>query len=443
MNHPICAQITPPGTAAISVIRISGREAIEIVAEYFSPKDKLLSSKGHTCVYGTFCDADQIPLDEVLCTVFRSPASYTGEDTVELSCHGNPYLSDRILQVLLQKAQLAKPGEFTLRAYLNGKMDLVQAEAVNDIIMASTSKAESAALMQRQGYLSRHLQLLLSRITDARVRCELAIDFSDQDLPQIDLEDLEQRISSLIADAKILHDEGSNSIVLREGIKICLAGAPNAGKSSLFNAFLKHNRAIVTPHPGTTRDYLEESFSLNGFPIVLYDTAGIRESDDSIEQEGIARSLDLMIASDLILYLYDNPSELLYLATEMENYKHKTIFVSTKADTKDSPPMMDHVSCSVILEDGLTAVTDAIMNRLKLPQDIMYRPLITNARHLSALSRAIDALEKAMLALTNDLGFEYIAFDLIAASAALEDILGIISSEDLLNSIFNDFCIGK
>lgn len=444
MKHPICAIITAPGAAAISVIRISGLNAIPLVSEFFRPAPKLLSAPSHSIVFGTFYSADNIPLDEVLCSVFLAPTSYTGEDTVELSCHGNPDLTNRILEALLTRAELAKPGEFTLRAYLNGKMNLTQAEAVNDLITAHTSKAEIAALMQVKGYLGKHLEGLLQRLTQARLRTELAIDFSDQDLPQIDLNDLSLRIQSLKTDAENLYTEGSHSTKLREGIKICLAGAPNAGKSSLFNAFLKQNRAIVTPHPGTTRDYLEESFSLSGYPVVLFDTAGIRTASDSIEKEGIARTHQLMQEADLILYLYEQDFCPQSMPEELATIQDKTIFVASKADlTGDQSLLPEHVSCSTITPNGLDKLSEHILSRLQLPQEILYRPLITNARHLAALKRCIQALSSAHAALANGHGFEFIAFDLKSASSALEDILGVISSDDLLGKIFSGFCIGK
>lgn len=440
MNSAICAIITAPGQAAIAMIRCSGQGVIPLLAKYFRPAKKLLKAESHSLVFGTFYSLEGIPLDEVLVSVFKAPHSYTGEDVAELSCHGNPDLTDRILTNLLQSMDMAKPGEFTLRAYLNGKMDLSQAEAVNDLITAATSNAEAAALMQLKAYLSRHLEALLARLGEARMRCELAIDFADQDLPSIDLQDLAKRIDSLISEAQELYSEGQHSRKLREGVKICLAGAPNSGKSSLFNAFLKQNRAIVSPHPGTTRDYLEESFSLAGYPIVLYDTAGLRNEAEAIEAEGISRSRHLMQEADLILYLYESANDLRVLG----DLEEKTIFVASKADLMRHTTLAEgHLSCSVETTDGLKTLSEAILLRLKLPQQLLYRPLVTNARHLAALKRCIDALSAAKLALQQEAGFEFIAFDLKEASSALEDILGVVSSDDLLQKIFSGFCIGK
>lgn len=442
MNDVICARITPAGTAAIAVIRISGKGSIPLVARYFRPASKLLHAPANTVILGTFHDAGQKALDEVLLTVFHAPKSYTGEDSIELSCHGNPALAERILGTLLRQARLADPGEFTLRAYLNGKMDLSQAEAVNDLIHAGSSKAETAALMQIKGYLGQHLSQIMQDIQDARLRCELAIDFTDQDLPQIDLNDLEQRISAILSTARALQEEGQNGIKLREGIKICLAGVPNSGKSSLFNAFLKQNRAIVTSTPGTTRDYLEESFSLSGYPIVLYDTAGLRESEDEIEKEGIARSYALIKNADLILYLYEG--DFTGLPQDWQAYEDKLILVAAKADIFPARHIPSgHVELSVLRTDGLKALADTILKRLQLPTVLLEHPLITNVRHLAALSRSITALENAQTALQEQHGFEFIAFELICAHSALEEILGLMPSDELLGRIFDEFCIGK
>ena len=442
-NDTICAQITPPGFSAIAVIRISGKDAISIVAKHFKPAKKLLQAQSHQILHGLFTNPAGQNIDEVLLSVFRCPRSYTGEDCVEISCHGNPNLVNRIMGALLLQARMANPGEFTLRAYLNGKLDLSQAEAVGDLIQAKAAKAESAALMQLQGNLSQHLQGILQRLTDARLRCELAIDFADQDLPQIDTDDLKSRIDSLLAEATELAVSGEQGKIIREGIKVCLAGAPNAGKSSLFNAFLQQNRAIVTPHPGTTRDYLEESISLSGFPLVLYDTAGLRISESEIESQGIAQSHALMQQADLILYLVDSTqlaeSPLIDIP---ESLSSKTIVVYSKADLLPAQPLTG-VSCSVRQPEGLKSISESILARLLLSDELLLKPLVTNVRHLAALSQCKDFLRGALAALELGSGYEFIAFELSSASNALEEILGLITPDDLLESIFSNFCIGK
>lgn len=451
-GEAICACITPPGLAAIGVIRISGCGAIGIVAQYFRPRSKLLNLPSHSVLKGVFHSRGGTPLDTVLCTVFRAPRSYTGEDCVELSCHGNPQILARVLECLLLEARLANPGEFTLRALQNGKLDLAQAEAVNDLINAPGEQAQAAALMQVRGLLSAHLAKLLDALTDARLRCELAIDFSDQDLPQIDLPDLDRRISGLLDQARALLSDGARGRYIRDGIKVCLAGSPNSGKSSLFNAFLNFNRAIVTPHPGTTRDYLEEMVSLQGYTLVLYDTAGLRDSTDAVEREGISRSLGLMRSADLVLYLLP-PDQAVPADPLPEDLAARTLWLASKFDLVSAAGPADPardgsapelaLPVSVLGEPGLEPLQQAILARFELSTAPLSRPLITNARHLAALSRAIDGLERALAALRAGSGFEFVAFDLISASKALEEILGIVSIDGLLERIFANFCIGK
>jgi len=445
-QEAICAQITAPGYSAVSLIRVSGRDSIEIVAKFFRPRGKLLKLTSQGLILGSFYDRGGFPLDQVLCAVFRAPASYTGEDCVEISCHGNPEIVARVLENLLLEARLARPGEFTLRALLNGKMDLVQAEAVNDLILATGSLAGTAALMQVRGLLSSHLGELLEQITAARLRCELAIDFADQDLPQIDLDDLRQRISAILEQTRLLQSEGRQGRIIREGIRVLIAGPPNSGKSSLFNAFLRYNRAIVTPHPGTTRDYLEERVALRGYTLILTDTAGLRDTRDSIERQGIERSFELMRSADLILHL--SPADQARQGAEDSliptEFHPKTLWLLSKSDL--ASPDLAASGClpvTVMREDGLDQLKAAILERFQLQQPDLRRPLVTNARHLAALQRCEDALVKALDSLREEAGFEFTAFDLIAASKALEEILGVISSDDLLERIFSNFCIGK
>jgi tRNA modification GTPase len=454
VSEIICAPVTPAGFSAIAVIRLSGKGCIELVAKHFSPGNKLLNQPSQRLVFGTFYAETEEAIDEVLLSVFREPHSYTGEDVIEISCHGNPNLVNRILNTLLLSCRLAKPGEFTLRAFLNGKMDLSQAEAVNDLIQAQATQAEKAALLQLKGKLSKYLQILLNRITELRIRFELAIDFTDQDLPLPDSNAMYQELKDIIKTAEELKNTGEQGRRLREGIKICLTGAPNVGKSSLFNALLQQNRAIVTPHPGTTRDYLEESLSLNGFPVVIYDTAGLRESPDDIEKEGIAKSYALMQESDLILYLVEankvtNPNlqiaELLSLSTIPPELYSKTLAVFSKADLlpKNAPEIPEGIYCSVITEKGLKDLTDAISRQLSLSTELLNKPIIINNRHLIALSKCLQFLHQAKHSIEEKQGYEFIAFELISASNALEEILGIITTDDLLNKIFSEFCIGK
>lgn len=452
LKEPICALITPAGTAAINVIRISGEGSIDIVATNFKPASRIQKARGYQIVHGMFLDKDAQPLDEVLCSVFKAPHSYTGDDTVEISCHGNPRIAARILSVLSGSARLARPGEFTLRAMHNHKLDLIQAEAINDLINAPTSKSGSAALSQTRGVLSASLKTILEAITQARLRCEMAIDFADQDLPQLDISALKDDIAALLAEVQRLCEDGQHGRYIRDGIRICLAGAPNSGKSSLFNAFLKQNRAIVTPHPGTTRDYLEETLSMKGYTLVLYDTAGLRDTADEIEKQGIDRSRELMREADLILHLIDVANagpDAVSLADEIpEDIAGKVLTVISKADLLTDDALDNYFSkswtpASAVTPGGLDRLAEAILDRFAVAELQPERPLITNTRHLAALQNCAAGLEKAVLALESGMGFEFAAFDLISASSALEEVLGVITPDELLNRIFADFCVGK
>ncbi len=446
--EPIVAQITPPGMAAIAVIRISGKDCIELVAKHFSQPGKLIQAPGNSILHGYFLDEQREAIDEVLLYIYRAPASYTGDDTVEISCHGNPRLAARILKTLLLSARLANPGEFTLRALHNGKLDLIQAEAVNDLINAPTRKGETAALSQLRGGLSDTINELLEQIINLRMRCEMGIDFADQDLPPIDEQVLAQDLASLLGRLRQMIASAQHGRLIREGFRLCLAGAPNSGKSSLFNAFLKQNRAIVTPHPGTTRDYLEESISLEGYWIILFDTAGLRESTDLIEQEGIKLSKQLMREADLVLYLVDAST---CEGLPQPDNADKTLIVLSKADLVSpqklaelkSKAAHDVAASSVKAEGGLDELYSAILSRLEQNKEDSDTPLVTNTRHLAALQVCAEALSNAQEALKQAMGFEFVAFDLIAASAALEEIIGLVSPDDILNRIFSDFCIGK
>ncbi len=438
------------------MLRLSGSDAIKIVSSHFSGKTRLEKAKSHRASFGTFIGPDGRALDEVICLVYRKPHSYTGEDMVEICSHGNPQIMNRILGILLQSCRMAEPGEFTQRAFLNGKLDLSRAEAVNDLIHARSSKAESAALMQLKGLLGSYLLEMGKRLTELRIKLELMIDFSDQDLPQIEEQKLRTELDEVLQDMERLHSQGSSGRFIRDGVKLCLAGAPNAGKSSIFNAFLNQNRAIVTPHPGTTRDYLEETVSLAGYALIIYDTAGIRETESDIEQIGIGRTHELIRESDLLLYLVDYTEIENALPELPEEAVAKTIFVASKIDLGPftqmptaeefgkycnlQPPL---IPCSTLLPDGLKEVKQAILDRLNLPLELDERPLITNTRHLAALQRALAAAHNAQKAMQDGMGYEFIAFDLIEARSAIDEIIGTISTDEMLESIFANFCIGK
>ncbi len=442
LDDPIVAIATPPGTGGIHVLRVSGENCISIVNKYLSKDIK----KRHANTV-TFCDFidNNIILDQVLCTIFKTPHSYTGEDVVEISCHGSQFIADRILQALLRDVRLANPGEFTLRAYLNNKLDLTQAEAVNDLINSQTVKSHDLAMKQLEGSLFHKIEELLDKLIAYRMQVELEIDFLEDDNPEIDMSALKAKLIVYINELKQLADTGENGRILRDGLKVCLIGAPNAGKSSLFNQFLECERAIVTPTPGTTRDYLEEVVSIQGYLVKFFDTAGIRETSDDIEKLGIQRSLDIIDKADKVVYVHDITQPSISPSAYIENIDNdKIIKVLNKVDNSDAiipSEYQDYIICSALSSDGIGNLEKELLEQLKVSESESV--LLTNRRQVNAVLHAIKSMEKAVESIDAELGYEFTAFDLKEASQHLEEVIGKISNDDILNKIFDNFCIGK
>jgi tRNA modification GTPase len=499
LNDTITAIATPPGVSALALIRVSGKDAIQIVSSIFSNPEKIINSAGYQALHGYIvnsailpdnqkssaafqgCDKDYAGLeshtagvvstqkdpaviDEVICLIFRNPHSFTGEDMVEISGHGNPGLTSRILQLLLKSCRPAEPGEFTFRAFMNHKLDLAQSEAVSDLIHALTAKAEKAALNQLKGALSSEITFIIADLTDARIQFELAIDFADQNLPQADLSSVKAGLDKILLRLTELHQNGAQGRILRDGFTVCLTGAPNVGKSSVFNLFLEENRAIVTAQPGTTRDYLEEWLSLQGFPIRLFDTAGLRETIIEAEQLGINKTKELQGKADLNILLFD-PDTFTRESLSGGFLQSNTILILNKIDLLgfDKLPSItewnDYLKgsrfsfvhkenykifpCSTIIPNGIERIKEQILARIKLPDSEVGSVLVTNTRHLAAIERTISALSHAISAIQADMGYEFIAFDLIEAVSALSEITGAVTTDDMLDRIFSSFCIGK
>ena len=464
LNDIITAIATPPGISAIAVIRVSGNNAVSTVANFFDRPQKLTDAAGYQAVHGYILDGTE-PVDEVICIVYRSPHSYTGEEMTEIFCHGNPDLTARILQLLLKNCRLAEPGEFTFRAFMNHKLDLAQAEAVNDLISAQTGKSEQAALSQLRGNLSREIDSIVKELTDCRIRFELAIDFADQDLPELDWDEVQSRMEKVHNRLEELLAGGKQGRILRDGYTVCLSGAPNVGKSSIFNRFLQENRALVTPVPGTTRDYLEEWLSLEGYPVRLQDTAGLHSTNDEVEILGIRRTQELMQKADLVVILTDPdsleeqfllpenvpPDKILCFMNKIDllgfdklpsNSEWKKFLAASRFHSKIKN-LVQLAPCSAVLADGLDTLKKLLLERISLPNLQPSSVLVTNTRHLAALQKCLDDLNKALEGTKNRAGYEFIAFDLIAAVSALAEITGAITTDDLLDNIFSSFCIGK
>ncbi len=465
-DDTIAAIITPIGEGGISVIRISGNSAIEIAERGFRGKKPLADAASHTVHFGSYVNETGELLDEVLATVFRSPHSYTGEDSVEISCHGSVLVTKRILEnVLLNGARMAEPGEYTRRAFLNGKMDLTQAEAVADLIKTQSDQSYKASLSQLRGTTSSAIYSLRDKLLNLCSLVELELDFSEEGIELTDKVDFGNRVQTVIDDIYSFIGTYDHGRVLRDGVKVVIFGKPNVGKSSLMNALLDEERAIVTHISGTTRDTIEESIHIKGIIFRLVDTAGVRETEDIIEKEGINRTKNEIQTADVLLHLLDpisfNESE--YNAEKVFLQKIaglsvKIIPVVNKVDKLDergkdtliSTISSHHHEISLvfisakykkglgILEEKIYDVT--VSERLSHTEGTV---TITNLRHKELLVHTKNCLNRSLESLHSHMSGEFIAADLRAAINCLGEITGEVTTDDILNNIFSKFCIGK
>lgn len=447
-HDTISAISTPLGVGGISVIRVSGSEAINIVSKFFISKTNIKEQPSHKAIFGKLIDGNKL-VDEVLVTVFKEPHSYTGENVVEIACHGSTFITNEILKILLRDTRLAEPGEFTQRAFLNDKIGLTQAEAVGDLLAAKTRISHFAALQQYEGSLRKRIEKQLAQLTDFRTQLELEIDFLENDLDEIDNNKLLTGLTALKKDLEYLVKTGEEGMIIKEGLRVSLVGAPNVGKSSIFNAFLETERAIVTPIPGTTRDYLEEVLSLNGYLVRIFDTAGLRETSDKIEKIGIKRSYEIIKNSHKVIFVIDgdeNRQEYDSL-TKIVN-ANKIIKVLNKADIFTSSELekferSGYITCSTKETSGLSKLKNSLLHNLEISEEELQSGILTNTRQTSAVQNATRSISKAITSIQNGMGYEFTAFDLKEASSHLEEIIGKVTSDDILNNIFSNFCIGK
>lgn len=459
----IAAIATPPGQGGISVVRISGTEAIALADKGFRGKASLQSAETHTAHVGNFVSPDGIRVDEVVATVFKSPHSYTGEDVVEISCHGGTLITRKIVECLIfAGARHASPGEFTKRAFLNGKMDLSQAEAVADLIHARSEKAHELSLQQLQGAISRHINELREALVRTTGMLELELDFVEDGFELADKGKIAIELESAINHIDGLIRSYRNGRVYRDGVKVVIAGMPNVGKSSLLNALLMENRAIVTEIPGTTRDTIEEDLMIDGILFSVVDTAGLRETVDRAEQEGVRRSHDQVRTSDLLLLVMDGSrhpqEEELHLAqklvSEIKLKATPSILVINKIDLlRDnetsgqlSPIEANQiVKVSALTGKGLDALRKTLVEISLGQKDLTASSgaIITSARHSDALERSKRSLELSLQALRKGESGEFIAVDLRGAMESLGEITGVVTTDEILAEIFARFCIGK
>ncbi len=396
---------------------------------------------------------DAQPIDEVLLTIMRKPRSYTGEDVVEVHCHGGNFLVRQILALILtQGVRQAEPGEFTKRAFLNGRVDLAQAEAVLDLIRARTAKGAQLALNQASGELSKHVGELREELLDIMVQVEAAIDFPEEEIELLQRHRLVEKILALVTKINLISDSYEWGRLFREGATVCICGRPNVGKSSLLNALLGTDRVIVTPVPGTTRDVIEESLALEGLPIVIWDTAGIRDTDDQIEKLGVELSRQHLEKADALVMVIDGAVE---LTSEdralLRNIGAKKVVIAV--NKSDLPTVVDLHSISANQQTKMLATSaksgagiDSLKRTLReliLGCAVESPVTVTNLRHRSELVRSADGLTRAIATLNQGFPPELAAIDLHDAREALEEIIGVVHNEDILERIFSNFCIGK
>ena len=451
-NDTIVALATAPGLGAIAVIRLSGEKAIEMVSSVFSKKN-LQSAPSHTVHYGKLMDGE-IVIDEVVVTIYKAPKSYTGEEVVEISCHGSPFIQESILQLMMQVgARLAKPGEFTQRAFLNGKMDLTQAEAVADLIASNTEASRKTALYNLKGGFSSDLQVMREKLIKFSALIELELDFSQEDVAFANKKELETLVGQLQIKTKELLDSFELGNVIKQGVQVAIVGKPNAGKSTLLNTLLNENRALVSEIPGTTRDTVEEYLNIQGVLYKLIDTAGIRNStDDSIEQMGIEKSKEKIQAADIVIALFDasitTAAQLKEWAEELKG-AHKIIFVGNKIDLiKDPSFALDNSINDIIFiaakdKQNIIALENAIHKKVVGDGLDKEGTIVTNARHVVSLKRLLYALNDVEAGLNENVTGDLLAIDINQSLHYLGTITGQITNEDQLDFIFSKFCIGK
>ncbi|NWG27559.1 MAG: tRNA uridine-5-carboxymethylaminomethyl(34) synthesis GTPase MnmE [Ignavibacteriaceae bacterium] len=447
-EETIIALATPPGIGAIAVIRISGSESINAIDHIFSGKQRVKDAKSHTIQYGKIKDQDEI-IDDVLISVFRAPNSYTGEDSIEISSHGSPLIVNRIISLILEKSnsRLAEPGEFTKRAFLNNRIDLTQAEAVADLINSRTSVSLRGFRNQLDGLLSSRVSWLRRKLIEATSFIELELDFAEENIEFTSRNELGDRINEILQEIKFLLQSYNYGKVIREGVNVAIIGEPNVGKSSLLNYLLKESRSIVSEIPGTTRDIIREEISIDGLLFKLYDTAGIRISEDKLEQEGVERSREVMRKADLILFIGDvNAGFSNLIATEIPslNPNARIIKVLNKIDLDAEKKFTEDIRISAINGEGIIQLLNILKNvAYKEGAYTEKAAIVTNLRHYNCLRKAEENIIKSIKTLQANLSGEFLASDLRATESALAEIVGDITSEDVLNNIFSKFCIGK
>jgi tRNA modification GTPase len=453
VDDTIAAIATARGPSGIGIVRLCGPDARGILSKLFRHSNKPLPPDwpSHTILHGYIADNGRT-VDEVLVTYFKAPSSYTGDDTVEIAAHGSPVILDELVRLCCREgARPARPGEFTFRAFANGKMDLAAAEAVADIIAAKTGRAAAAAVRQLQGGLSHTIEAWRTKLVDLLAAVEVSLDYGDENIRFLRPDEIRDRITTLSADIDVLLATAAKGMRLRNGLRVSIAGSPNVGKSSLLNALLERDRAIVSDIPGTTRDIIEELLDIQGIPVVIADTAGLREhTTDPLEKHGHERTTRSLETADIILWLTDTSRPLspedIYVRDTLKNYAAKIIPVGNKIDLPQRETIVPALKISTKTGEGIKDLESAIASTANAAAPDSDEPLLTSSRHQDALLRAQRALHEASTLFNHapdDVEEVLVAEHLRAALSALGEITGATTPEDILENIFSRFCVGK
>ena len=449
-SDTIIALATPSGSGAIAVIRLSGPEAIRITNNVFAGKD-LEKQASHTIHFGTIRDGATI-LDEVLVSLFVAPRSYTKENVVEISTHGSPYIIENIIKLLIKHgARAAQPGEFTLRAFLNGSLDLSQAEAVADLIASNSTASHQVAMQQMRGGFSNELKALREQLINFASLIELELDFAEEDVEFANRDQLKQlilQITKVLAKLIRSFEQGN---VMKNGVPVVIAGKPNVGKSTLLNALLNEERAIVSEIAGTTRDTIEDELSVGGILFRFIDTAGIRDTEDVVEAIGVERTHEKMRQAKLIIYLVDplqNTDAIRHQIEEVGQLNIPQVTVVNKSDLLTPQQQQEFAAfnpsfISARNKEGIEELKEEILRKVNLHQISTDDVLVSNIRHVEALQNTLKALERVLYGIDNPVTSDFLSMDIKQALHYLGEITGTVTTDDLLENIFSKFCIGK
>ena len=454
-QETIVALATPNGLGAISVIRISGLNAISITEKLFQPKGnkKLSNQKSHTVHLGHLIRNGH-ELDEVLVTLFKGPHSYTGENTIEISCHGSTYIQQEIIDLFIENGiRVANPGEFTLRAFINGKMDLNQAEAVADLIASENEGSHKLAMEQMKNGFSNDLKKLRSELLHFSSMIELELDFSQEDVEFAERSEFKKLTIKIQSELEKLIDSFKSGNVLKNGISVAIAGKPNAGKSSLLNTLLNEDKAIVSDIPGTTRDSIEDSLVIDGINFRFTDTAGLRETKDLIESKGIEKTKEKINSARILIYLFDsNDTSFKEINSDLKSFKREDLsilLVRNKVDLKNTNQILinelekfEIIEISANNADSVNLLKKRLINEINILNPYT-DTVISNSRHYEALMNALKAIEEVNIGLKNDISGDLLSVDIRKSIEHLAEITGEITNDDVLGNIFANFCIGK